>query len=279
MMDSGRFFFDPSARHRNLVFLGNGDGVFRDARMLNMGENPKRRPFFSSPEDLYEDEYFDEQLPEKKRRLTPEQVHLLEKSFEAENKLEPERKTQLAKKLGMQPRQVAVWFQNRRARWKTKQLERDYDLLKSSYDSLASNYDSVVKENEKLKSEVASLTEKLQAKQVVTEQTTNQKVDPIPAEIVHVSAALQHSVKVEDRLSSGSGRSAVVDGDSPQLLDSGDSYLHCDEFPGCVGPVDGVQSEEDNGSDDGQSYLNVFAAAGQEQQHHEEALEWWVWSN
>jgi homeobox-leucine zipper protein len=81
-------------------------------------------------------------------------VHLLEKSFEAENKLEPERKTQLAKKLGLQPRQVAVWFQNRRARWKTKQLERDYDVVKSSYDSLFSNYDSLVKENEKLKTEV-----------------------------------------------------------------------------------------------------------------------------
>lgn len=82
------------------------------------------------------------------------QVHLLEKSFETENKLEPERKTQLAKKLGLQPRQVAVWFQNRRARWKTKQLERDYDLLKSTYDQLLSNYDSIVKENDTLRSEV-----------------------------------------------------------------------------------------------------------------------------
>lgn len=82
------------------------------------------------------------------------QVNLLEKSFEEENKLEPERKIQLAKKLGLQPRQVAVWFQNRRARWKTKQLERDYDLLKASYDALLSNYDTIFKENENLKSQV-----------------------------------------------------------------------------------------------------------------------------
>lgn len=81
-------------------------------------------------------------------------MNLLEKSFEEENKLEPERKIQLAKKLGLQPRQVAVWFQNRRARWKTKQLERDYDLLKASYDALLSNYDTIFKENENLKSQV-----------------------------------------------------------------------------------------------------------------------------
>jgi homeobox-leucine zipper protein len=121
---------------------------------MNMEETSKRRPFFSSPEDLYDDDFYDDQLPEKKRRLTTEQVHLLEKSFETENKLEPERKTQLAKKLGLQPRQVAVWFQNRRARWKTKQLERDYDLLKSTYDQLLSNYDSIVMDNDKLRSEV-----------------------------------------------------------------------------------------------------------------------------
>lgn len=89
------------------------------------------------------------------------QVHLLEQSFEKENKLEPERKTQLAKKLGLQPRQVAVWFQNRRARWKTKQLERDYDLLKSTYDQLLSNYDSIVKDNDKLRSEVFKLGQSL----------------------------------------------------------------------------------------------------------------------
>lgn len=42
--------------------------------MMSMEESSKRRPFFSSPEDLYDEEYYDEQLPEKKRRLTPEQV-------------------------------------------------------------------------------------------------------------------------------------------------------------------------------------------------------------
>ncbi|KAK3219528.1 hypothetical protein Dsin_013498 [Dipteronia sinensis] len=68
-------------------------------------------------------------VSEKKRRLSVDQVKALEKNFEVENKLEPERKVKLAQELGLQPRQVDVWFQNCRARWKTKQLERDYFLV------------------------------------------------------------------------------------------------------------------------------------------------------
>lgn len=98
------------------------------------------------------DDYFHQ--PEKKRRLTADQVQFLEKSFEVENKLEPERKIQLAKDLGLQPRQVAIWFQNRRARWKTKQLEKDYEALQSSYNNLKADYDSLLKEQETLKAEV-----------------------------------------------------------------------------------------------------------------------------
>lgn len=53
----------------------------------------------------------------KKRRLNMEQVKTLEKSFKMGKKLEPERKAQLARALELQPRQIAIWFQNRRARW------------------------------------------------------------------------------------------------------------------------------------------------------------------
>ncbi|KAJ7970867.1 Homeobox-leucine zipper protein [Quillaja saponaria] len=278
-MDSGRLFFDTSTCHGNMLFLGNADSVFRGGRsMMSIEETSKRRPFFSSPEDLFDEEYYDEQLPEKKRRLTAEQVHLLEKSFEAENKLEPERKTQLAKNLGLQPRQVAVWFQNRRARWKTKQLERDYDLLKSSYDSLLSNYDSVVKENEKLKSEVVSLNENLRAKELAGAAISAQKSDPLLIDGNQISP-LQFNMKVEDRLSSRSGGSAVVDEDGPQLVDSGDSYFPSDNYGGYVAQVDVVQSEEDDGSDDGRSYFSeAFVAPGLENHEEGDALGWWVWS-
>ncbi|VVB09356.1 unnamed protein product [Arabis nemorensis] len=101
------------------------------------------------------------QSPEKKRRLTIDQVNLLEKSFEEENKLEPERKLELAKKLGLPQRQVAVWFQNRKARCKIQRIERDYHILKACYDSLLAKHELVISENEKLKSNVLTLTEML----------------------------------------------------------------------------------------------------------------------
>ncbi|KAK4272093.1 hypothetical protein QN277_020692 [Acacia crassicarpa] len=277
-MDSGNLFFESSACRGTMLFLRNGDIRFGGSSMMSTDETSKKRPFFSSSEELFDEEYFDEQLPEKKRRLTPEQVLLLEKSFEAENKLEPVRKTQLANKLGLQPRQVAVWFQNRRARWKTKQLERDFDTLKSSYDSLLLKYEFTAKENEKLKSEVLSLNEKLQAKDVPMAPILDQKIDPLPVETAQFSA-LPFSTRVEDRLSTGSGGSSVVDMDSSQLVvESGDSYFPANSYTGYVACVKGVQSEDDDGSDDGRSYFSdVFVAPESHGQNHD-ALGWWVWS-
>ncbi|KAL3623369.1 hypothetical protein CASFOL_032185 [Castilleja foliolosa] len=76
--------------------------------------------------------------PEKKR-LSSDQLEMLENNFHDEIKLDPDRKMKLAKELGLQPRQIAVWFQNRRARWKSKQLERLYDALKQEYDAVSSD--------------------------------------------------------------------------------------------------------------------------------------------
>ena len=100
-------------------------------------------------------------MGEKKRRLSAEQVRALERSFETENKLEPERKARLARDLGLQPRQVAVWFQNRRARWKTKQLERDYTALRHSYDVLRLDHDALRRDKDALLAEIKELKAKL----------------------------------------------------------------------------------------------------------------------
>ncbi|KAJ4902776.1 Homeobox-leucine zipper protein ATHB-6 [Raphanus sativus] len=109
-------------------------------------------------------------LAEKKRRLSINQVKALEKNFELENKLEPERKVKLAQELGLQPRQVAVWFQNRRARWKTKQLEKDYGVLKTQYDSLRHNFDSLRRDNESLLQEISKLKSKLNGEEEEEEE-------------------------------------------------------------------------------------------------------------
>ncbi|KAJ6407549.1 hypothetical protein OIU84_010938 [Salix udensis] len=96
---------------------------------------------------------------ERKKRLTSDQLDSLEKSFQEEIKLDPDRKTKLSRELGLQPRQIAVWFQNRRARWKAKQLERLYDNLKQEFDSVS-------EEKQKLQEEVIKL------RAVVREQAT-----------------------------------------------------------------------------------------------------------
>jgi hypothetical protein len=86
-------------------------------------------------------------IQEKKKRLTSEQMESLESSFQEEIKLDPQRKMKLSKELGLQPRQIAVWFQNRRARWKTKQLEQLYDSLKHQFNVVS-------KEKQQLQDEV-----------------------------------------------------------------------------------------------------------------------------
>lgn len=106
----------------------------------------------SSNDDDFGDESV--QFREKKKRLSLNQVKTLEKNFQFDNKLEPERKAKLAQELGLQQRQVAIWFQNRRARWKTKQLDRDYGLLKSNYDALKLDHDSLQHRKEALIQEV-----------------------------------------------------------------------------------------------------------------------------
>ncbi|KAI3859091.1 hypothetical protein MKX03_008156 [Papaver bracteatum] len=104
----------------------------------------------------------------RKTRLSSEQVDALERSFQEEIeleqqpgatlderknkvKLDPERKMKLSREIGLHPRQVAIWFQNRRARLKGKKIEELYNVLKQ-------DFENVLKENQKLKQEVLLIT-------------------------------------------------------------------------------------------------------------------------
>ncbi|KAI3879205.1 hypothetical protein MKW98_028772 [Papaver atlanticum] len=108
----------------------------------------------------------------RKTRLSSEQVDALERSFQEEIeqeqqletilderknkvKLEPERKMKLSRELGLHPRQVAIWFQNRRARLKGKKIEHLYNVLKR-------DFEIVSRENQHLQQEVMKLKSKLE---------------------------------------------------------------------------------------------------------------------
>uniref|UniRef100_M8BKI6 Homeobox-leucine zipper protein HOX19 n=1 Tax=Aegilops tauschii TaxID=37682 RepID=M8BKI6_AEGTA len=86
----------------------------------------------------------------KKLRLTKEQSALLEDRFKEHSTLNPKQKVALAKQLNLRPRQVEVWFQNRRARTKLKQTEVDCEFLKRCCETLT-------EENRRLQRELQEL--------------------------------------------------------------------------------------------------------------------------
>ncbi|ESW17694.1 hypothetical protein PHAVU_007G260900 [Phaseolus vulgaris] len=86
----------------------------------------------------------------KKLRLSKEQSAFLEESFKEHTTLNPKQKLALAKQLNLLPRQVEVWFQNRRARTKLKQTEVDCEYLKRCCETLT-------EENRRLQKELQEL--------------------------------------------------------------------------------------------------------------------------
>ncbi|XP_073044778.1 homeobox-leucine zipper protein ATHB-40-like [Primulina eburnea] len=90
----------------------------------------------------------------RKRKLNENQVNMLEQNFGSEQKLEAGKKDRLAAELGLEPRQVAVWFQNKRARWKSKQLEEECSKLRAEHDT-------ALLEKCRLQNELSKLQEQL----------------------------------------------------------------------------------------------------------------------
>ncbi|XP_065022244.1 homeobox-leucine zipper protein HOX3-like [Musa acuminata AAA Group] len=107
----------------------------------------------------------------KKLRLSKEQSRLLEESFTQHHTLNPKQKEALAMKLELRPRQVEVWFQNRRARTKLKHTEMECEFLKRCFGSLT-------QENRRLQREVEELRALRVAPPTVLSPHTRQ---PLPA--------------------------------------------------------------------------------------------------
>jgi len=77
MMNSRRLIFDSNSVPQGQILLfGGRDAIFRGARSVVGMEEGRgvKRPFFTTADDLWDEEYYDDQMPEKKRRLTAEQT-------------------------------------------------------------------------------------------------------------------------------------------------------------------------------------------------------------
>lgn len=201
-----------------------GDPLKGSASMVDF-QNPSedngtnKRLFSSFDIDEDNGEAFDPcfHRSEKKRRLSKDQVQFLEKSFEIDNKLEPDRKVQLAKEIGLQPRQVAIWYQNRRARYKSKQLEKDYDVLKESYDKLKVDYDNLLKENGSLRNKVESLKDKIlvgEKKKARSEPLNPLNVEEKPTENLVVQNKNNQQLMVCKQEYANSSESHALDSES-----------------------------------------------------------------
>ncbi|XP_031255288.1 homeobox-leucine zipper protein ATHB-52-like [Pistacia vera] len=89
-----------------------------------------------------------------RKRLTQDQIRLLETSFNSNRKLQVDCKLELARRLGLLPRQVTIWYQNRRAREKIHTIELDHKTIQLELDS-------VLLENRRLEQEVCMLKHEL----------------------------------------------------------------------------------------------------------------------
>ncbi|PIN25179.1 Transcription factor HEX [Handroanthus impetiginosus] len=135
-------------------------GVYRNTGNGNLQLGGNKRDFEATGNDAVEAERASSRASDddenglntrKKLRLSKEQSAFLEESFKEHNTLNPKQKLALAKQLNLRPRQVEVWFQNRRARTKLKQTEVDCEYLKRCCETLTEENRRLHKELQELR--------------------------------------------------------------------------------------------------------------------------------
>ncbi|MCO5592955.1 hypothetical protein L7F22_046959 [Adiantum nelumboides] len=173
------------------------------------------------------------------KRLRAEQVRALEASFAEEAKLEPERKVELAEQLGLQPRQVAIWFQNRRARSKSKQLEMDFA-------SLSAHYHSLLAETHRLKTQVAHLTSELDnAKEGITA-----KEGAMPLKRPYPEDALKDDEDSAEKAS----KTHVIAHQQDTFITTASSHYHNLSSPSCSNNYSGSDNSTSENHKNGSAY-------------------------
>ncbi|RZC56655.1 hypothetical protein C5167_015542 [Papaver somniferum] len=144
----------PSNPKEEIVndYHGKNDGDRWSSKTVNQNDQEEHAKIVkrdNTSVDSNIDKY-DHTNTRKKLRLTKEQANLLETSFKQHNTLNMMQKQELAERLDLRPRQVEVWFQNRRARTKLKKTEVDCEVLKKCVERLN-------EENRRLKKELHEL--------------------------------------------------------------------------------------------------------------------------
>lgn len=164
-----------------------------------------------------------------RRRLTQDQVRLLERTFIANKKLEPELKLALANQLGVPPRQVAIWYQNKRARWKTQSLELDYNTVQVKLENALAEKKRLEKEVMQLRDELSKAREMMFA--------CNQGIIPShPSHHFHPLLPPQPPLNVSCNSScdDGGGGSSLHEDVNGEVLQFDELYA-CLISPGCGG--------------------------------------------
>jgi len=107
---------------------------------MSMSENNDEH---KSKQKLFQMKFSYLNEPKKRTRTTPEQVEILAKAFEKNSLPTPKQRKVIAEQTGMSTRAIQVWFQNKRAKLRTKQKSRP-----KSSKSLKKNSSKIKQEKE-----------------------------------------------------------------------------------------------------------------------------------